>query len=321
MPDFILTQGDVQPRLEWQLQNPDGSAPDLTGADVECRVQPSDGSRQASVTNAVIIDARGGYVGHDWLAAETAFPGSQLVQFRRKGSTLSQQWPFDRYIDVLIKRALTPPALSDVPVPAPPPSPIAGYVDSVNTTGVQLVAITAAQMTPGVEIYVLSTKTYWRIEVGQGYPIDANHVAALGLAGGQWVNQAGSGAPSLVRIDFAGCFGSLNPGEDVFPDEREIDFDHLDPSLINMLCTLFAQGRVTGGTGTFRVRVGGTAGTADGTVVAIGTTASTGYGPLELVAASFAKPSGLQRVKLTMSNDTAGQTSYLKGAAAEFRGA
>ncbi len=211
----------------------------------------------------------------------------------------------------------------ELPGPATPVlAPTNGAVDTVNTTGKTLASIDVSQVTDGFTLWVREPgQGFWHLEIGKAYPIDAKHIAAVGQTGAQWVSGLGIGASALERVDFDGGAGSLTPGEDVFPDEREVDFDHLDPSLTSLLCVLLATARVTGGTGTFRVRVGGTAGMPDGIVVAQGTRMSTTYGQVEFTAAAFARPVGAQRVKVTMQNDTVGETSYVKSAAAEFRAA
>lgn len=106
MADLVITQGDLKPRLERQLQNADGTAPDLRGATMKCRVQPSDRSRQASVTAATVVNDRGGYVAHDWVAEETARPCLLVVQFERVDANLQQTWPA---MTVLVNPRLAPP--------------------------------------------------------------------------------------------------------------------------------------------------------------------------------------------------------------------
>lgn len=110
--DQILTAGDLLPVFEAQLLNPDGKAPDLTGATVECRVMRADRTYQAWVSAATVVNAKGGYVSHAWAAAETALPGALLVQFRRTDAGKSQAWPSDRYLTVRVNPSLSPPSLT-----------------------------------------------------------------------------------------------------------------------------------------------------------------------------------------------------------------
>lgn len=107
--DQILTAGDLQPALAVQLLNADGTAPNLTGATMECRVMRADRTQQAFVSTPTVVNARGGYVSHAWQAIETARPGAYLVQFRRTDAGNAQAWPPDRYYSVLINPSLTPP--------------------------------------------------------------------------------------------------------------------------------------------------------------------------------------------------------------------
>jgi hypothetical protein len=107
--DQILTQGDLQPSFAVQLQNADGTAPNLVGATMECRVIRADRTQQAFVSTPAVVNARGGYVSHAWAAAETARPGALLVQFRRTDAGNARTWPPDRYYTVLVNPSLTPP--------------------------------------------------------------------------------------------------------------------------------------------------------------------------------------------------------------------
>lgn len=111
MADYTLTQGDVKPRLELQLLNADGTAPDLRKATlVKCRVQHSDRSRQASVTDAIVVNAQAGYVAHEWTADETSRPGLLSVQFERTDAGYQQAWPPRGPVVVLVNPRLAPPA-------------------------------------------------------------------------------------------------------------------------------------------------------------------------------------------------------------------
>lgn len=85
IPDQTIGQNDLAPAFPVQLLNPDGkTAPDLTGKTMTCRVRPANGCRAANVTTLAgsdIIDAKGGYVQHRWVAPETQDPGTLLVTF------------------------------------------------------------------------------------------------------------------------------------------------------------------------------------------------------------------------------------------------
>lgn len=234
--DLIISQGDLLPALELQLQNADGSVPDLTGATVECRVQPSDRSRQASVTVARIVDSRKGVVAHDWSVYETHFPGPLLVEFRRTDGANVQTWPPDRSLVVIVNAGLTPPSL-DVSPPSPPPGPVpfSGVVDTVNTTGAKLSAVPAASFGWGVQVFVIEKKAFFHIEIGQGYPVDHSTVeTALGLAGGQWVKAA------------TGTDVSARPGSNLAAGATTVQPTTDAASIYTLpLATLVANGSVT----------------------------------------------------------------------------
>jgi len=93
-------------------------------------------------------------------------------------------------------------------------------------------------------------------------------------------------------------------------DEYNVDFASLPAAVTVNIAALV---RVTGGTGTFNVRVGGTIGAADGTVRATISTASLVYVQQQNTGASFANPGGQQLVKITAVNDTAGESSFVRG--------
>ena len=91
-------------------------------------------------------------------------------------------------------------------------------------------------------------------------------------------------------------------------DEYNVDFATLPAAIAVNFAALV---RVTGGTGTFNVRVGGTIGAADGTVRATLATASLTYVQQQNTGASFANPGGQQLVKVTALNDIAPAQSVL----------
>ncbi len=99
--------------------------------------------------------------------------------------------------------------------------------------------------------------------------------------------------------------------EDVVGQFGYFDFD--DVTWTNATARLMAAAKVSGGTGTFNVRMGGTLGAADGTVVATGTVAGTSYAAVNFAGAAFVNPTGEQLIQLTFSNGTVGQSSYIKG--------
>lgn len=85
LPDQTIVQGDLNPPFQKQLLLPDGkTAPDLTGKTLTCRVKPASGCRSVSVTTLLasdVLDAKGGFVQHRWVAPETESPGTLLIAF------------------------------------------------------------------------------------------------------------------------------------------------------------------------------------------------------------------------------------------------
>jgi hypothetical protein len=84
------------------------------------------------------------------------------------------------------------------------------------------------------------------------------------------------------------------------------------PALARYFARLSAIARVSGGTGTVRVRYGGTVGQPDGTLLL---TADPVSGTVDAViskSATVGRPTGTQLVKVTLQNDTAGQRAFLR---------
>jgi len=97
-------------------------------------------------------------------------------------------------------------------------------------------------------------------------------------------------------------------------EEDTVDFDLLtSPTVVASLAGLTEQ---TGGaSGTYRVRIGGTLGLADGTIVCTLTTMNASYvlPPDEAAGAAFARPVGPQLVKLTANSSTLVDRARIRG--------
>lgn len=103
-----MTAGATAPPLQHQCREPDGSAPDLTSySSVRARVQPADRSRSVSTSAAEVLDARGGFVQHSLTAAETRYPGLQVVDFVGVDAAGKVHvWPAGgQVLEVLVARA------------------------------------------------------------------------------------------------------------------------------------------------------------------------------------------------------------------------
>lgn len=122
--------------------------------------------------------------------------------------------------------------------------------------------------------------------------------------------QSGSDV-SVMTI--AGEFGSTDTigEEDVIGQPVYFNFD--DVTWASVGVRLMAAIKVTGGTGTFNLRMGGTIGLADGSVIATGTATGTTYASANFAGAGFVNPAGEQLLQVTFKNGTVGQTSWIKG--------
>lgn len=102
-PDLFVVQGDLAPPYQKQLLDQFGNAPDLTGKTVTCTVRPADQCGRGHTTTAAVLDAKGGYVQHVWVAPETAAPGLLLVSFNDGAVT----YPSDGWYHVRVTPKLT----------------------------------------------------------------------------------------------------------------------------------------------------------------------------------------------------------------------
>jgi hypothetical protein len=125
----------------------------------------------------------------------------------------------------------------------------------------------------------------------------------------------------------------LNYGEGVFATEtdgttdeqlaREFlwDFDSISASCENVFVALTTIARVTGGTGTVRVRHSGTLGEADGTLL-VASDAITSTSDIAVFrTATVAKPTGVKLVKVTIQNSTNTEKTTIRGSAIAAHGA
>jgi hypothetical protein len=122
-----------------------------------------------------------------------------------------------------------------------------------------------------------------------------------------------------------GAQASITFGDNVWSDDasgtenwvgqREVNMGSLPGSIT---VEFVAQVRATSGTATFRLRLGGGDGAADGTVIATITTTSASF--VEAVAtATFSNPTGLKRLKVTIESSGAGETGEINGVTVTFR--
>jgi hypothetical protein len=114
-------------------------------------------------------------------------------------------------------------------------------------------------------------------------------------------------------------FETTTTSEDPTGIQFAAPFSMIPGSFLNVEYRLALIGRVTGGTGTVRVRRGGTIDVADGTQELSGAVTETSYALKEFTA-TVAKPSGTQLVKVTMEHPTSGQTFRAKSIAVIING-
>lgn len=102
---------------------------------------------------------------------------------------------------------------------------------------------------------------------------------------------------------------SSSTGTEEVVDQLTVDFSRFPAGTLTLeLAARFAS---SVGTATFNLRVGGNYDTADGTVVATGTTSSATLTPGGF-SGTLTNPTGLRPVKLTITSSGAGATGYAK---------
>jgi hypothetical protein len=135
----------------------------------------------------------------------------------------------------------------------------------------------------------------------------------------------GGGIPGADLVDLAirddrEKIATLGATEDVLGNWA-IDFDLLDPNIVNLAVTFSAFTKQSAGTGAYRIRLGGTYNTNDGTDLVDLLTGHAAYGntPDSTTGPAFARPVGVQLVKLTGARSAAGGTASIQGIEVVFR--
>ncbi len=109
---------------------------------------------------------------------------------------------------------------------------------------------------------------------------------------------------------------STNDGVEHVSQQYQFPGDNLAAGLLAFVGA--AQGSSTSGTGTLRVRVGGTDGGVDGTVIATLTVTTAGFTQTEQ-ALFFSNPGTLAYIKITLQSSGAGQKTTFKNGSATIR--
>jgi hypothetical protein len=134
-----------------------------------------------------------------------------------------------------------------------------------------------------------------------------------GEAGGTGAPGANAGA--AVDPDLDGLYASDSGNEDLLK-EVVADFSGLSAGSLSLAFSVLICA-LNGATATFRLRLGGTDGVADGTLLATVTTSSGSYAVVRATS-TLTNPMGQQRVKLTGQTDTIGATVLVKSTIASF---
>jgi len=103
--------------------------------------------------------------------------------------------------------------------------------------------------------------------------------------------------------------------------QETVDFPALDPSITVVRCAMTALTRQAPGPGVYFIRVGGTAGIADGTIFAtLVTTHNGGYvsTPDAAIGPPLPRPVGAQIVKVTGASGVPGVLAFIKATSVSF---
>jgi hypothetical protein len=126
---------------------------------------------------------------------------------------------------------------------------------------------------------------------------------------------SGSDAAPAIEPDLDGLFATDAASESLLK-EVLADFDLLPAGLLTVAFSAYARA-IGGAVGTFRLRLGGTDGAVDGTLLGTLSATSTSY---QMLTASGAvqNPTGQVLVKLTGQSNTTGLDAQVKSTVASF---
>lgn len=127
--------------------------------------------------------------------------------------------------------------------------------------------------------------------------------------------------PDVSVFTIAGEFKSTDTIGDEDVATQAVFFNFDDVAWINVAARLMGRTKVTGGMGTYNLRMGGTPGLPDGTVIATGTATGLSYVVANLAGNPFVNPKGEQLIQVTFKNDTVGQSSYVRDISISLRAA
>lgn len=125
----------------------------------------------------------------------------------------------------------------------------------------------------------------------------------------------GGGGGAQATLDFGDSLMNSNDGNENVVFEDTVRFGDLPGALT---AAISASLRSSLGTATYKVRVGGTSGAADGTVALTIARVPTGFAAVTS-SAPFTNPTGTLPVKVTAQSSANGQDAEIKGVVVTFR--
>lgn len=107
MADFTIKAGDTRPSLAATLEDGDGTAVSLAGATVRFHMRPLAGGLVVVDAAAEVVSAAAGTVRYDWIADDTAVPGTYLGEFEADfGAGQLQSFPSDGHLVIEVVEQL-----------------------------------------------------------------------------------------------------------------------------------------------------------------------------------------------------------------------
>lgn len=195
---------------------------------------------------------------------------------------------------------------------------------ALNTQTGELTITITGTIPQGVPFTLVMAATSVTVQLlsvnGQAVTTPANTNTAPGSAAGATtiIVQEGSSLPGPPGPPGPGgsasWTGTLNPNGYADNSGAEVVVDHFDVNMAALASTLtfelVGSVRSQSGTATFRARMGGSDGVADGTVVATITATSASF-TQKNNSSSQTNPGGLQRIKITVESPAPGQDAEM----------
>lgn len=100
MADFVIKRNDLDPAIEAQLLNADGTPLDLTGRTVKFIMRLRSGSSPKVNANATIASATDGQVSYSWTGTDTDTSGSYIAEWETTLAGRKQTIPSGGYLTI-----------------------------------------------------------------------------------------------------------------------------------------------------------------------------------------------------------------------------